>query len=662
MLASLCNPGCRNRRYVNYWEDEYVHQSIENVIDEPFQHATEEVLAPSSVLLTGEPIRPASFEETTFREMTLQEVIFEALTNAQVIRQGGDFLSPGNPLLRSPESVASIYDQAIQESGVLFGQRGVHAALSEFDSQFTTRMLWGNSTQIQNNQFTSGGIAAGLPLVEDTAQFSATLQKSLWSGGQIGLSHSINYSSNNAPGRLFPSVYDGNVRLEYRQPLLAGAGHEYTAIAGPISENIQGVTGVQQGLLISRITNEQSLLDFELSVTEFIREVENQYWRLHVAYQTHAIRKDGLIQAQQIFEMVQNREDSPGGDLSHYVEAQEGVLQAEAALDEAWEGIYTAELALRNVMSILIDNVALIRPTDKPVTAEIDPNWDLSLGTALINRPELRKQKLAVKSAELQLRAAENLNRPRLDFLMSAQSNAFGDDLMGARHTDGTNRPLGSAYHRMFNAGETGWNIGAEYSQPLGRRFAQTQLQNNELKLTKAVRTLEVQEVDVQQQMAQAFNDLRRNNKAMHKQAQLVQNAEQRLIAAEEEYNSNRDGQAYLSLEQINRARQLLNQAETNLLRSQVEYTLGTTQIEYRSGQLLQLRGVVLGRGYQSSITGPAMESSLPAIIELPSNGDSTPSPPTLEPAPNEDAPAPPVEEKPPLKADAENAEVSPAL
>lgn len=617
MWGILHQLGCRHLRPANYWESEYLQQSVASTLDDEFLYSQEEVLAPSSILMAQEPIRPASYEETTFREMTLQDVIFEALSHAQVIRQNGDFLSPGNPLLRSPESIASIYDQAIQESGVLFGQRGVHAALSEFDTQFTTRMLWGNSSQIQNNQFTSGGIPAGLPLVEDTTQFQAVLQKSLESGGQIGLSHNINYSSSNAPGRLFPSVYDGNVRIEFRQPLLAGAGEEYTAIAGPISENIQGVTGVQQGLLIARINNDQSLLDFELAVAEFIREVENHYWQLYVAYESYELRQLSLLQAQQIFDLVKDRKGSPGGDLSYYVEAQEGVLQAEATVEEAWDGIYTAEIALRNIMSVMVDSNVLIRPLDHPVVAEIDPNWDLSLGIAMTSRPELRKQKLAIKSAQLQLKAAENLNRPRLDFLLSGQSNAFGDDLMGARHTDGTNRPLGSAYHRLFNGTENGWNIGAEYSQPLGMRFAQTQVKNQELKLTKAIRTLEAQEMDVLHQLTQAFNDLERQYKAMQKQAAIVENAQQRLVAAEEEYNSNRDGRAYLSLDGINRARQMLTDAETDFLRRQVEYSLGTTQVEYRTGQLLQLRGVMFGRAPQPGTGSPTLHSPMDAFIPL---------------------------------------------
>ncbi len=235
----------------------------------------------SNAILAPEPTRLRSNKELVPWDLTLQEVVFYALSNAQVIRQSGQFLSPNNALLRSPDGVPTAYDTAIQSSGVLFGQRGYQAALSEFDTQFTTRMLWGNSTTVQNNS--SGGINGGDVLSEDSAQFQAVLQRALLTGGQFGLSHTWNYSSNRMPSRLFPSNYEGFLRAEFRQPLWAGAGPRYTSIAGPISENIQGVTGVQQGMLISKINDLIAQIDYEIDVTNFLRDVEMQYWRLYLA-------------------------------------------------------------------------------------------------------------------------------------------------------------------------------------------------------------------------------------------------------------------------------------------------------------------------------------------------------------------------------------------
>ena len=442
--ALLC--ACRQSRNLIDPSEAYHIRPGQIPLDDELTYADEHRISAIDLSMVPEPPRLRSRKPIVHWDMTLQEVIFHALANAKVIRQGGQFLSPNNSLLRSPEGIPTVYDQVIQSTGVLFGQRGEQAALSEFDAQFTTRMLWGNSSTIQNNRF-NNGISQGGTLNEDTAQFSANLQRSLYSGGQFGLSHSWNYSANNGPGRLFPSAYEGNLRAEYRQPLLAGAGAEYTRIAGPISDNIQGVTGVQQGILISRINSKVALADFELSTIGFLRDVELQYWRLYLAYQTHDVEQASQQDAKRILNIVEARADADaqGGDLSRIVEAREGVLQSEQRVIEALDAIYTNESQLRLLMGFSLQTERMIHPSDQPLTAEVTHDWTSSLGSALARRPELVRQKLSIKSAELQLSAAENLNRPRLDFLASGQTNGFGDDLLGSRTVGGGVPPIGNA-------------------------------------------------------------------------------------------------------------------------------------------------------------------------------------------------------------------------
>ncbi|MCA9099260.1 MAG: hypothetical protein KDA36_12780, partial [Planctomycetaceae bacterium] len=211
-------------------------------------------------------------------DLTLTEVIQITLANSKVIRTQGQFLNPGNTILNNPDFAQTVFDAAIQESGVLFGQRGIEAALSDFDTQFTTQMLWGRDETVQNNTF-SAGFPAGNTLVEETGAFNSSLQKRLATGGQVGVFHNWNYTGRNVgvPPQLFPSVYEGNVSMQFRQPLLAGGGTEYTRIAGPVSTNIQGVTGVQQGVIIARINNDIELADFERAVHQMIHDVEAMY-------------------------------------------------------------------------------------------------------------------------------------------------------------------------------------------------------------------------------------------------------------------------------------------------------------------------------------------------------------------------------------------------
>ena len=105
--------------------DENLTYDQDLTIDDDLTLADAARITTINYTMAPEPIRLRDRKEIIKWEMTLQEVIFHALSNSKVIRQGGgQFLSPNNGLLRSPESVPTVYDQAIQSTGVLFGQRG----------------------------------------------------------------------------------------------------------------------------------------------------------------------------------------------------------------------------------------------------------------------------------------------------------------------------------------------------------------------------------------------------------------------------------------------------------------------------------------------------------------------------------------------------------
>jgi outer membrane protein TolC len=393
------------------------------------------------------------------------------------------------------------------------------------------------------------------------------------------------------------------------------------------------------------LNNKIAITDFEISVTNYLRDVEMQYGKLYLAYQKHQVELDNKQDAERILGIVQARRDASGSELTRVVEAREGTLMAEQRVLEALDEVYNQESEMRLLMGLTLQNERMIYPIDPPVTAEMKLDWNGSLGTALTRRPELRRQKAAVKSAELQLIAAENLDRPRLDLLASAQSNGFGNDLLGSRSAPGTTLPLGSAYDRLLRFNQTGWNLGVEYSQPLGLRFANQQVKNNELKLIKAMTILQAQEADILHQMTAAFQTVDRTFLAMKNQELVVKNAEDRMAAAEADYNSNKDGRGYLDLDSLNRARDIYAQAYVKLGQSKLEYSMALTDIEYRCGRLLEYHNVMLGESPESAMSPTLMTTP----IEAPQKGPELAPPPV----PDEDQkPQPPPAAVPPPEGD----------
>ncbi len=551
-------------------------------------------VTPVNFALEPQRLRGSRVDEVW--DMSLTEAVHLALKNSRIIRQSGAFLSPGNPLFGNPDFMPTSLDPAIQETGVLFGQRGVEAALADFDAQFTSSMTWGTNRTIQNNLFTSGGLQPGDTLDEDTANFSAGVQKRLANGAQIGVINTWDYSANNASARLFPSVYTGILRAEYRQPLLAGGGVDFTRIAGPVSTNIQGVTGVQQGVIIARINNDIAVADFEQSIHDFVRDVETLYWQLSLAYRALDIEERLLAETAQAWTIVENRSqaEGPGGGSVENAEARDLCFETEARLLIARDNLYSTEAQLRRLLGLPVSDGHIIRPSDEPLSAEILPDWSACLHDALTRRPELRRQKWVVKSLALQLLAADNLTMPRLDLVGGYQLNGFGDHLLGPTNGGAPGQNYGNAVDNLLQGDRDGWNIGVEFSVPFGRRFALAQVRNLELRKAKATMVLEEQEKEVSHEVAAAFRAIDRTYLTARNAYNRWITSRERAEAIERQYEAD---SRRTQLESVLRAKDLLARAEMQYVQSLLEYNTSLLELHYRTGRVLELNRISLQEG-----------------------------------------------------------------
>lgn len=599
LLFALGTVGCstaeKNLTYLGRSElQEYedVQLRLENPVEEG--HPVD----PATGTLRPHTIRDRQHDEIW--NMTLAEAIHLALVNNRIARTRNDFLSPGNGLLNNPNGVASIYDPAIRDTGVLFGARGVESALAAFDAQWNTSIQWGSSSTFQNNAFLAGGLPEGSVLNQDTAQFATGITKNLAYGATVGVSHNWNYLLSNQPFQLFPSYYSGNAQINYIQPLWAGAGTEVTRIAGPFNTNINGVSGVNQGVMISRINNDMSLIDFEAQVRNMIKDVEDIYWELQLAYRTYDSQVELRNAALATWRVVSAKAGSgiPGGGSPEEAQAEEAYYEArarsEAALGgpagRAESGVFGLELQLRRLLRLPANDGRIIRPVDEPTAADILPDWQLCLAEAVTRREEIRRQKWNIKSLELQKRAAENYANPQLNFVSSYQLNGFGDNLFASHGDPDTRRgQLTSAYRTLFQGNETGWTLGLQFTVPLGLRNALAQVRNLDLQLIKARDVLATQEVEVSHELANAFQLLDYWYKALGTNYNRLLAAERNFAGVQAEYDADRKALDFLLQAQTRRAN-----AESAYFRSLIEYNKAICEIQYRKGTLLENNNIHL--------------------------------------------------------------------
>lgn len=587
--------GCANMDapldYLGDADLEYYRDQVTGIEYSDTQQTT-----PDEVKFSRAPRLLDDLSDADLRDMPLAEVIHLALQNSQtsIIRSANQFLNPFSSLLANPNAAASIYDPAIQESGILFGQRGVEAALADFDAIFTSTMIWGRDERIQNNPLF--GLNFGQERVDETGVFTSQIQKNFADSSIFTINHNWNYSLNNLPSQLFPSTYVGMLELEYRRPLFAGAGAEFTRIAGPIGRNLRGVSGVGQGLLIARINNDISIADFQANIRNMLKDVEDTYWDLYLTYRAYDAEIVARNSALHTWRRVRAKAKVGlgGGSAAELAQAEDNYFESRARANNALADILAFETRLRRLLGMPVNDGKVIRPKDEPVTAEFVPDWNMALAEGLTRRLELRRQKWNIKSLELQLTAAKSLNRPRLDFVTRYRLNGFGDSLFANDDNDGiTQRGLGSAYETLFQGSQTGWEMGIELSMPFGFRTASSQIRNYELRLAKARAGLGAIEIDISHEISNAFQSLRR----AYKTAQDNLNRRRSALKRVQAYEAQLEAGNIQSIDLLLRAQTSLAAAEIAYFQSIVDYNKAIAEIHYRKGTLLEMNNVHLEEG-----------------------------------------------------------------
>lgn len=551
-------------------------------------HATS-IEYPDVVTETPEAVRDSlpprtvnSEEDCEIRDITLADAVQYGLSKSEIVRSGGQFLSPGNGLLNSPERTISSYDAAIQETGVLFGGRGVEAALADFDAQLDSRAVWGRS------EFPVNSLGA-TDRANDTGEFSTSLNKTFANGGRAEISHELNYLRTNQTGVKYPTSYSGNLNLGYQHPLLAGSGTEFTRIAGPIARSFGGISGVSQGVVIARINNDLVLCDYENGLRNLVRDIEDAYWNLYLAYRTFDAATWVYDSTHETWRKTSVQAENGAKGLQDESQARDQLFAVRASLATARSNLYTRETELRRLIGLPVNDGTVLRPAEDPTTAELAPDWNESISEALSHRVELRRQKWQIRSLDLQLTAAKSLTRPRLDAVAQYQVNSMGDNL--ASYGDGN-----SFYQGITGTKTDGWNAGVVMNMPVGLRSAHAQVQNYELRLVKARKALEVSEEEISHELAVAFQEIARAHSVVKANWSRYYAAQQNVHTFEVQDRLG-VGNAIVFYDNYLRSIVRCGDAESAYYQSLVEYNKAITNLYYRKGTILAYNNIQLMEG-----------------------------------------------------------------
>lgn len=566
--------------------------------------------APDDELLLAE--RPRTVLDPTqaeYWDVGLQEAVHLALEHSKVMRD------LGGTVIRSPETVRTSLEPAIQESDPQFGVEG---ALAAFDADFTTSFFFERNDRKRNNEFVGN---EGL-FNQDFAVWETEITKRAATGSQFTIRKTIDYDDDNSLGNLFDNgVWDVIFEGEVRHPLLQGSGARFNRIAGP-----GAVPGVYNGVLVARVRTDISLADFQMGLRDLVANVENAYWDLYFAYRdldakiqardsaletwrnVHALYKAGRrggeaqkeAQArEQYFRFQEEVQNALAGKILEGTRTNNG---SSAGSFRGFPGVLVNERRLRLLIGLPPTGDTLLRPSDEPSTSPVAFDWSASVAEALSSRAELRRQRWQVRSRELELVAARNFLLPNLDFVGRYRFRGFGEELLNSSGnpdydplvTDKQNRRrrFDNAFTNLTDGDFQEYQLGLELSLPIGFRRAHAGVRNAELRLSRERAVLREQERQIGHDLSNAVADADRAFVVMQTNYNRTAAAKQQLEALQAAYEDDK-AEFYEVLD----AQRRYVDAESRYYEARVEYALALRNVHFEKGSLLAYCGVNLSEG-----------------------------------------------------------------
>ena len=545
-------------------------------------------LAPRTVATGG----PANY-----RDIQLAEVVSIALANSDVLRD------VGGAVLRSPDTTLTAYDPAVVETDPA---RGIEAALSAFDAQWTTSLFQENNDRAINNEFFGGGTRV---LQQNVGSFQSQLSKRAVTGTELAARKIVEFDGNNAPGNRFDNSWTVKVEGEVRHPLLQGSGMEFNRIAGP-----SRTPGIYEGVLLARVNTDVELAEFEIAVRNYVSNVENAYWDLYFAYRDldaqiaardHALETWRAVRTLFETQRVDGEADKEAQAREQYYRFQENVQNSLSGrlfdgtrtfngsgggTFRGTGGVLVAERRLRRLMNLPASDGELLRPADEPALAPVHFDWDNITHQATERRAELRRQKWRIRGRELELIASKNHLMPRLDAVGRYRFRGFGNDLIDSN--GGTLPEFDNAYEDLLTGDFQEWQVGVELDVPIGYRRAHTAVRNAELQLARARSILRDQQQEVIHATAESVAEVDRAYAVSQTSYNRLDAAQTQLKAVQAAYDTRK-----APLNVLLEAQRRVVEAQSRYYRALCEYAVAIKNVHFSKGTLLEYSGVYLAEG-----------------------------------------------------------------
>lgn len=297
---------------------------------------------------------------------------------------------------------AALYTPASAEADI-YKFLGIYNPLLSLQANYQ------DSTTLSSNSIVTGGESVGR---QRSTAYNAGLSQLVPIGGIVGAAFDNSWNHKNFG---LSNYFQSDVTLTFTQPLLKSFGRENTEI------NIN----------VARFSRQGALEQFKAKLLDTISQVKSQYYQLYSLRENLEVKRTSLNLVETILKNT-NAQVKAG-----VLPAME-ILNAEFGVATQQKNLIDAERALKDQVDNLrlllqLQDVTDIVPMDTPYRENYSIDENQAIQLALASRPDLRQQRVTLKTSELQSRVARNQTLPELDFNGSAAftglANTYNRDL-----------------------------------------------------------------------------------------------------------------------------------------------------------------------------------------------------------------------------------------
>lgn len=427
----------------------------------------------------------------------------------------------------------------------------------------------------RSRQPANSQLVGALENLQNNANYNLFWDQALSTGGNYSVGFTNARASTNSNFFTFNPRYNAAFAVSAAQPLL---------------KNLT-LTAQKQQLVIAQNGERVYRYQFQAQVQNIVRDVSNAYVDLAFTIRDLEVAQRSLQLAKDL--LNNNRIQVEVGTM-----APIDVLQAEAEVAQREEAVIVAEAAIQraeDVLKKLINDPGspdfwegTIRPTTQPIVEDRPIDVEAAVQTALSRRPELAQARVAMDTADFNVRYTRNQMKPQVDLLGSLAYTGLGGnqivrqglagsavDVIPGGYSDALNQLFGWDYYN--------WQVALNFSYPLGNSAADAANARAQVEYRQRRASITNLELSIAQEVRETARLVETGKKRIEATRVGRELAAKRLEAEQKKFAVGMSTNFF-----VVQAQRDLAVAEANGLRAVIDYNKAIVNFERARGTLLE--------------------------------------------------------------------------